>query len=38
MKSEPGPPMTLRNAAKAELRLIVWCHGCGHQVEQRHDL
>jgi hypothetical protein len=33
MKSEPGPPMTLGNAAKAELRLIVWCRGCGHQVE-----
>jgi hypothetical protein len=25
--------MTLGNAAKAELQLIVWCHGCGHQVE-----
>jgi hypothetical protein len=24
MKSEPGPPMTLGNAAKAELRLSVW--------------
>jgi hypothetical protein len=24
MKSEPTPPMTLGNAAKAELRLIVW--------------
>jgi hypothetical protein len=23
IKSEPGPPMTLGNAAKAELRLIV---------------
>jgi hypothetical protein len=33
MKSEPGPPMTLGNAAKAELQLIVWCRGCGHQVE-----
>jgi len=25
--------MTLGNAAKAELRLIVWCCSCGHQVE-----
>lgn len=33
MKSEPGPPMTLGNAAKAELRLIEWCPGCGYQVE-----
>jgi hypothetical protein len=33
MKSEPGPPMTLGNAAKAELRLIVWCRSCKHQVE-----
>ena len=33
MKSETGLPMTLGNAAKAELRLIVWCHGCKRQVE-----
>ena len=33
MKPETGPPMTLGNAAKAELRLIVWCRACGHQVE-----
>jgi hypothetical protein len=33
MKSNPGPPMTLGSAAKAELRLIVWCRRCGHQVE-----
>jgi hypothetical protein len=26
MKSEPGPPMTLGNAA-ARVRLIVWCKG-----------
>jgi hypothetical protein len=25
--------MTLGNAAKAELRLIVWCRGCGHRIE-----
>jgi hypothetical protein len=25
MKSEPGPPMTLGNAAAAHVRLIVWC-------------
>jgi hypothetical protein len=33
MKSSPGPPMTLGNAAAAHVRLIVWCRGCGHQVE-----
>jgi hypothetical protein len=33
MKSEPGPPMTLGNAAAARVRLIVWCRDCGHQVE-----
>jgi hypothetical protein len=32
MKSEPGPPMTLGNAA-AGVRLIVWCKDCRHQVE-----
>jgi hypothetical protein len=25
MKSEPGPPMMLGNAAAACVRLIVWC-------------
>ena len=25
--------MTLGNAAAARVRLIVWCKGCGHQVE-----
>jgi hypothetical protein len=33
MKSEPGPPMTLGNAAKARVRLIVWCQACGRQLE-----
>ena len=33
MKSEPGPPMTLGNAAAARVRLIVWCKDCSHQVE-----
>ena len=33
VKSKPGPPMTLGNAAAARVRLIVWCKGCGHQVE-----
>jgi hypothetical protein len=28
-KSEPGPPITLGNAARAELRLIVWCRASG---------
>ena len=33
MKSPPGPPMTLGNAAAARVRLIVWCKACGQQVE-----
>jgi hypothetical protein len=33
MKSEPGPPMTLGNAAAARVRLIVWCRDCQYQVE-----
>ena len=33
MKSEPGPPMTLGNAATNRVRLIVWCKACGHQTE-----
>jgi hypothetical protein len=28
-----GPPMTLGNAAKAGVRLIVWCRDCGRQIE-----
>jgi hypothetical protein len=32
MKSEPGAPMTLGNAAAARVRLIVWYKAC-HQVE-----
>jgi hypothetical protein len=31
LPSEPGPPMTLGNAA-ARVRLIVWCKECQHQV------
>jgi integrase len=33
MKSEPGSPMTLGGAAAAQLRFIVWCKDCQHQVE-----
>ena len=33
MKSEPGPPVMLGNAAAAHVRLIVWCKECRHQVE-----
>lgn len=33
MISEPGPPMTLGGAAAAQVRFIVWCKGCAHQVE-----
>jgi hypothetical protein len=29
MNSDPGPPMTLGNAAAAKVRLIVWCKACG---------
>jgi hypothetical protein len=25
--------MTLGKAAAAKVRLIIWCKGCGHQVE-----
>jgi hypothetical protein len=25
----PGPKMTLVSAAATQVRLIVWCHGCG---------
>jgi Zn finger protein HypA/HybF involved in hydrogenase expression len=32
MKSAPGPPMTLGNAAAAHVRLIVWCKACGHRT------
>ena len=33
MKPYRGPPMTLGSAAAAQVRLIVWCKACGHQVE-----
>jgi hypothetical protein len=33
VKSDPGPPMTLGNAAAARVRLIVWCKSCQHPVE-----
>jgi hypothetical protein len=33
MKSAPGPPMTLGNAAAARVWLIVWCRDCSRQVE-----
>jgi hypothetical protein len=33
LKSIPGPAMTLGNAAAAQVRLIVWCKACTHQVE-----
>ena len=33
MKSEPGPPITLGNAAAARVRLIVCCLDWRHQVE-----
>jgi hypothetical protein len=33
MKSHVGPPMTLGGAAAAQVRLIIWCKVCRHQVE-----
>jgi hypothetical protein len=33
VKSKRGPPMTLGAAAAAQVRLIVWCKACQHQVE-----
>jgi glycerol-3-phosphate dehydrogenase len=35
VKSESGPPMTLGNAAATQVRLIVWCEACRHQVDAR---
>jgi hypothetical protein len=35
LKSEPGPPMKLGNAAAARVRLIVWCRDCNHQGRAR---
>ena len=33
MKSDTGPPMMRDNAARARVRLIVWCTECQHQFE-----
>jgi hypothetical protein len=33
VKFAPGPPMALGGAAKAGIRIIVWCKACQHQVE-----
>jgi hypothetical protein len=33
LKSEPGPPMKLGNAAGAGVRLIIRCRDCNYQVE-----
>jgi hypothetical protein len=33
MKPYRGPPMTLGVAAASQVRLIVWCKECRHQVE-----
>jgi hypothetical protein len=33
MNSYNRPPMTLGNAARAWVRLIVWCRDCGRQIE-----
>ena len=31
LKSKPAPPMTLGNAARSVVRLIVWCKDCQHR-------
>jgi hypothetical protein len=33
LKPYRGPPMTLGTAAATQVRLIVWCTACQHQVE-----
>ena len=33
MRTEPGSPMTLGNAAANHVRIIVWCKACQHQIE-----
>jgi hypothetical protein len=33
VKAYRGPPMTLGIAAKAGVRLIVWCKGCQRRLE-----
>ena len=33
MKPYRGPPATLGSTAAAGARIIVWCRGCGWQVE-----
>jgi Zn finger protein HypA/HybF involved in hydrogenase expression len=33
MRSYTGPPTTLGNAETAQVRVIVWCRDCRHQVE-----
>jgi hypothetical protein len=38
MKAEPGPPMTLGNAAKAMLRLIVWYRSAGDAGDEASRL
>ena len=30
---ETGPSLTLGRAPTAHVRAIVWCEGCGHQIE-----
>jgi hypothetical protein len=32
-RDQSAGPMTLGNAAAAQVRLIVWCQVCGHQAE-----
>jgi hypothetical protein len=37
MKSALGPPATLGSVAVSGTRIIIWCLGCGHQVEPNVD-
>jgi len=37
MKSKLSPPATLGSMAVFGRRIIVWCPGCGHQVEPDLD-
>jgi Zn finger protein HypA/HybF involved in hydrogenase expression len=33
MKPYRGPPATLGSTAAAQVRIVVWCRDCRHQIE-----
>ena len=33
MKPYRGPPATLDSTAAAQVRIVVWCRDCRHQIE-----